>query len=171
LEHFEPAIPVVNKQYIIGKPSSDLLEPDLNFAAMYSGDPYLGNLYYTGSITVTGTIPSFLIITDTQITVSRMSLPADIPLAATYPLTVYLWSKDPITGFVVASGSYTLNLEVVNPCVTAIMDASSIIPSMTQRFLTQLAGTVSFTDTSTDSVTAWYGSPFACGGYQYKINT
>ncbi len=70
LEHFGQASPVVNKQYLIGSPSYDLLDPDLNFATMYSNDPYLGNPYYTGSITVTGTIPSFLTITGSQITVN-----------------------------------------------------------------------------------------------------
>jgi hypothetical protein len=64
LEHFEPKNPVVNKQYLIGTPSYDLLDPDLNFSTNYNGNPY-----YTGSITVSGTIISFLIITGTQITV------------------------------------------------------------------------------------------------------
>jgi hypothetical protein len=65
LEHFEPANPVLNKQYLIGSPSYDLLDSDLNFEAIY-----IGNLYYIGSITVSGTIPSFLTITGTQITVN-----------------------------------------------------------------------------------------------------
>jgi hypothetical protein len=98
-----------------------------------------------------------------------MSFPADIPLTGTYPLTVNLWSTDPVTGFKVASGSYDLNLQVINPCLTAILDATSIVTSITQRFLTQLAGTISFTDTTTDSVSTTYGSPFVCGGYQYKL--
>lgn len=169
LEHFKPANAVVNKQYTIGNPSYDLLDSDLNFAAMYSTSPYLGNPYYTGSITVTGTIPSFLTITGTQIKVNQMSLPTDLPLTGTYPLTVNLWSTDPFNNFKVASGSYTLNLQVIDPCQTAILDATKILPSTTQRFLTQLAGTISFTDTSTDSVTTAYGSPNACGGYQYKL--
>ena len=116
LEHFKPANAVVNKQYTIGNPSYDLLDPDLNFAAMYSNSPYLGNPYYTGSITVTGTIPSFLTKTDTQITVNQMSPATDLPLAGTYSLIVKLWSTDPFNGFKVASGSYTLNLQVIDPC-------------------------------------------------------
>jgi hypothetical protein len=64
LEHFEPANPVVNKQYLIGSLSYDLLGAELNFSVNY-------NLaYYTPSITVTGTIPSFLTIKGTQITVN-----------------------------------------------------------------------------------------------------
>jgi hypothetical protein len=35
LEHFEPANPVINKQYLIGSPSYNLLDPDLNFPANY----------------------------------------------------------------------------------------------------------------------------------------
>ena len=65
LEHFEPANPVVNKQYLIGSPTTDLLSADLNFPANYQANPY-----YTPSITVTGTIPAFLIITSNQITVN-----------------------------------------------------------------------------------------------------
>ena len=73
LEHFEPANQVVNKQYLIGSPSINLLDADLNFPEIYQTNAYYNtpsDAYYTPSITVSGTIPSFLTITGTQITVN-----------------------------------------------------------------------------------------------------
>jgi hypothetical protein len=61
LEHFVTKTPIVKTQYIIRDPSLDLIDGSIlsHFPANYQT-----NLYYEPSMTVTGTIPSFLAITN-----------------------------------------------------------------------------------------------------------
>ena len=67
LEYFVTTTPIINTEYTISKPSLNLLDGQLwsHFPANYQT-----NLYYTPSMTVTGTIPQFLTITGPQITVN-----------------------------------------------------------------------------------------------------